>query len=352
MGRTMRYSSLYPSQRADFARKVKEFRNAQGWRDQKLTDRYNEIVNELLKQHPGSRYKTISRSVMNRFLNMTDPKSRGQLRCVRDQDFEVFSRMLSVPVSVFTTVVPGAAIVDTPGDLAVAQHFQQLLGRHLENATELVSAAEYLPCSLEDSDFTHWHHKSLFDGLFPTQESCDAVINEYDEIGRLSRDRLDKVGRKRNWMFTHIMVQSKLDEIATPSPKDGQYWQCSFEVRAKCLQRLINLVSDPEMKIQLLIVRDHDVQNLRWLKAWDSIVVVLDQHRRGSFSFWRDHNGIRQRSEDPDLVVQNLTWLEQLRASAAWSKRSEVTEYLKREMARLEEWRTRRTKPLRAQGVA
>ncbi len=335
MGRTTRYSSLFSEQRAEFAKKVKAFKERQDWSDRQLTQRYNEIVDELLKRHPGSRYKPISRPLMNRFLNMANPRSRGQLRCVRDQDFVIFARMLDVEPATFAAIPAAAALTDMPGELSVPSTFQETFGRHLAPASELLSVAEFLPCSLEDPDFTHWHHKSLFDGLFPAQASCDALVNEYDEIGRLSRDRLDKESRQRKWTFTHIMMQSRLDEIAELDRRDNQYSQCSAQVREKCLRRLLSLLSDQGLKIRLLIVRDRDVRELRWLKAWDSLVVVLNQDGRGTFSFWRDHNGLRQRSEDSDLVSRNLAWLEQLRLRAAWHEPSDVVAYLKDQLTRL-----------------
>ncbi len=316
------------------ARLFDEWRKAD-WRKRTLkkVETMSRVVGERL--FPGQK-TCIRESRLSRLLawrNLHGHK-RGKARMPQPHELPILAAIMEVTIEELTGLVNASIVIkpDLPTDTRIQDMFQNLLSGHLRTAVELLGWAEFLPCSLETSEFMRAHHQSLFSPLYEGDPNgLKNVLGEYNELGDKQRNRLQSAGIDRPWRFTHLMFRSDFLKIVQPPASAQQYALCTKDARTGCLDSLSNLIARPSCKIQLGLVSAKDVPILkRRLHDFDSVIVIIGRDGKGIFTWKRNHVGELWLSEKPEEIEREFALLQQLRASASLCTTSDLERAKKR----------------------
>jgi hypothetical protein len=235
-------------------------------------------------------------------------------RRLTDMDIEAFADVLEVSRPWLLgwdeekSVLPWEALSDP--------RYAQDFGRHLaevqHGADEFLGWASFLPCSIEPPDFMERHHELLFGKHRPSLSgrSIEIALKNYNDIGHTRRKQLEESARTRSWRFRHIMFHADLYAIAAG---EDLYGEVSPALRAKCFNNLIRLITNDDMRVDLLVVTPEE---LRSTVEFADTLVCIDTR----FVFWRDRQGSVHSSSDAAMVKANRRLLESLEAQAEHSR--------------------------------
>ena len=327
MPTTSRYVQILPSRLAEIAARIEQRRAELGLSQQDLARRCNDARMDLigpgdLPLVPRMTRERVAKILMAR----RSGKSSAAAKALYPHEIRMFASALETSLEWLVGPDSGQVVVvwDPLTEPRRAQHFLQLIEHYRRHSKEMLSWAEFLPCSFETPEVMHVHHRALFGapGVVASDEHVDAVVKQFDEIGERNRERT--LGQKdaRTWTFTHLMRLSDLANFAAGS--EG-YRLCSMEMRRACLRHLIEVVSDESYKMRLCIVADGDADDMRAFQQFDSLFIIDDAH-----ATWRDHAGNLMWTVHPDLVRAKRKLLEDLRSRAAYAEKADVVALLMR----------------------
>lgn len=191
------------------------------------------------------------------------------------------------------------------------------MGEHLRQAGQLLSWANFLPCSLETPEFTERHHESIFGARYQYPDQWKPIVEGYNLLGSKRREALLSAGSDRKWNFTHMMFFTDLARIA--DLRSDEYSVCSASCRRECLLGLIDLLTKrPDWRVRLALVTKEDEVILRSRVPWnqrhfDSLVMPMDGDGKPLFAFWRDDFGKMTSTDSPVALQEPLRWLTEFR---------------------------------------
>lgn len=220
---------------------------------------------------------------------------KSAARVISTQELQVLSSVLQVSSEWLGGQDGGRDLVlwDPLTDPHRAKHILHLMNEHEDQASEILVWAEYLICSMETPEFMHKHHEALFSELdmLGAHDEKRRLVNVYDSIGNARRKRLLDPKRKRCKLVQFIFA-SDLERIAQGK---GEYAGIRKERRQACLDNLGNLISDPSLGIELVIISDEEAERVKAAFRDYDCVGVFDE----SFVLWRYHSGRIAWSEHP-----------------------------------------------------
>lgn len=293
---------LMPGSEPFIRHRIRQLIERRDMKHEVVAKKYN---NENSRRFPDRKNKRIGRTDITKLLSGT--------RKLTNYDCPILAEVLGVTIEELLGVsnLVMAPEIDPRNDLTQYEALFELLGRHLRDATELLSWAEFLPCSLETPDFMAAHHKGVFEALGPNR---DIVAEFYDEIGRGQQDRLREAAHHRSWIFTHVIFESDLARIF--SREDLHYVYCSRDQCLEAIDHLMALLTRvPSWNISFIVIPGQRPLQALGIQDCDSKVVVLDKHNRPTFSFWRNHTGVVRFTAAPvPALGDNLSTLRELQA--------------------------------------
>jgi transcriptional regulator with XRE-family HTH domain len=327
MPTTSRYVQILPSRLAEIAARIEQRRAKLGLSQQDLARRCNEARLELLGPDdlPSAPRMTRDR-VAKILMARRSGRSAAAAKALYPHEIRMFAGALETSLEWLVGPDPEQAVVvwDPLTEPRRAQHFLQLIEHYRRHSKEMLSWAEFLPCSFETPEVMHAHHLALFGapGVGASDQHVDAVVKQFDDIGARNRERTLGERGTRTWIFTHIMLLSDLANFVAGS---AGYRLCSPEMRRACLRHLIEVVSDESYKMRLCIVADGDVDTTKVFHASDSLFLIGD-----TCAAWRDHAGNLMWTVHPDLVRAKRRLLEDLRSHARYAAKGDVVALLMR----------------------
>ena len=228
---------------------------------------------------------------------------KSAARVISQPELQVLAKVLQVSTDWLTGSDDNRDLVlwDPLADPERAHHILHLINEHEDRATEVLVWAEGLTCSLETPEFMHKHNEALFSELdvLGAHDEKRRVVQIYDSIGNARRKRLSYSKRKRRKLI-HFIFASDLERIARGH---GEYSGIRKELRKACLDNLCALISDSQLGIALVIIKDEKTTGLRTaVRDYDS-VGVFDE----SFVLWRYHSG-------------RIAWSENLAYTSKWRR--------------------------------
>jgi hypothetical protein len=243
-------------------------------------------------QLPYGQQPTITRERIAKILmHCKASPGKSAARVISSQELRVLAEVLKVSIE----WLAGRDLVlwDPLAEPHRAGHILHIMNEHEESATEVLTWAEYLICSLVTPDFMHQHHQALFSklGMLGKPEEKRKVVEIYDGVGNAQRKRLLGSKRKRRKLIQFIF-SSDIKRIALGTE---EYAGIQKGLRKACLDNLANLISDSSLGIEVVIVNDTETQHAKAaLRDYDSIA-VFDE----GFVLWRYHSGRIAWSEYP-----------------------------------------------------
>lgn len=203
-----------------------------------------------------------------------------------------------------------------------AAELLEALKYYQDRATELLSWADFIPCSLEPEDFMHGHHASSLSDTVLSPEELDTVVTFYDAFGNARRNAF---GKNRKWFFHHIVDLSDIRKIA--DPKTDEYRLCTADLRRACFNYLLDRLNDPAWMVTLSVVLDKRIPKplkVR-LAALDTIFTFDDK-----FALTRTRWGDLHWSTSRPWVLKQRQTLEQLQSISDFNKLEDVNRLLKK----------------------
>lgn len=249
---------------------------------------------------------------------------KSAARVISHRELQVLSSVLQVSSEWLSGLGQSRELVlwDPLAEPHRAHHILHLINEHEDRAREVLIWAEYLICSLETPEFMHKHHETLFTELdiLGAHEEKRRLVQVYDNIGNARRKRLsDSIQRRRK--LVQFIFASELRKIAQGS---GEYAAMGKELRRCSLQHLSNLISDPSLGINLVVIDDKNANRVRTaFRDYDS-VGVFDE----SFVLWRYHSGKIAWSEHAEQAKRYRNMLKQFETSTGDQGRAAIGELL------------------------
>ncbi len=326
MGTTLRLIEVLPGQMREIAQRIKKLREEAGLTQEDLAVRCGRAAQELLGPEDLPRAGRMSRSRIAHIEQAHLPRpGKGVAITLQPHEVRLLAHALGVaPEQIVGEDAGGIITWDPLTNPRRAQHFLGLMASNGRTAREVISWAEFLPCSLETREFMHAHHESIFsaDALhLPADlraEYTGAVVTMYDTIGDRRREELLAAAASRPWTLTHMMLRQDLLNIALGAePYDG----IPRTVRRKCLADLRDLVRDRSLKIDLVIADDEGMRHL--FQGFDSLV-VFDE----AFAFWRSYAGDMAYTTHPSIVRLRRALLDTFRTHAVHRESGQVLGFL------------------------
>lgn len=324
---------VLPSRLAMIAARIEQRRRELGLTQQALAERCNRARPRLLSSAEGGAVPRMTRERIAKVLMARGTRGRvSAARALYPQELRMLAAALTVSVEWLAGPSDDQSIViwDPITEPERAAHVAHLIAHHLNGAAELLSWAEFLPCSFETADVMHAHHAALFSGEgVPPHESARAA-HLFDTVGAGNRTRALEDRDGRSWRFTHVMARAGLEALVTGT---GNYRLCDIEMRRRCLAHLARVIGDASYRMRLVLADDADVASVRQqLRSFDSLFIIDHRH-----AMWRDYCGNLMWSIHPEIVAARRRPLETLLGRARWRDQAaalELVASLSRRLAR------------------
>ncbi len=264
-----------------------------------LVAEYNGRRLDFQKRHPKHRFDRMHRTSFSRFLNDRFKRQHiAKLIAVGEilADAEL-SEMLD------------AHALDDPRTFDPSRgdggRFHEAWIEAEKGAKVLRGWAEFLPCSFVPDEFMRLHHRALL-GVFRPDDEGDvtALIQAFDEIGTINRQRFTRDRKSRPERFVQIMFDSDFEKIQNGT---DVYRGIPVQVRRDCLKHLQELLDDQRMGVELKIVKARKRQIRLCHHGPDNAairfdtVAVIDNH----FAFRRNYHGDLEYGQGKDFVEMN-----------------------------------------------
>ena len=251
---------------------------------QGFADKYNQLRQQRCR--PGT-VATMDRFRVLAFLNLARGKTSSRIAKVPYcQETELIAALIGIPVEELVGQESESTrhVVKVAESSAEAAAFLKLLSSRQPETRELIGLAEFLPCSLETPEFMHAHHSALF-----PDNPGDVMV--WDGIGHARRAEV--FSGRRKWRMTQLNFLSDLKAIASG---DGYYKDVAASVRKSCLENLIQVLSNRDLNVRMLIANDEKDDAVRALRKdvsfYDSVITWDEQ-----LAIVRDRFGIAYYSD-------------------------------------------------------
>lgn len=302
----------------ELARRIKLCLSNQRLSSTRLARRCDDAAQVLHQKFPEREYggfRIDDDKLRHLLMWSSDEPKKSALKSIEVEVIEIIAQALHVPADYLlgTRYRRNAILWDPLCDSDEAEHIIHLMNIYEEEAGEFVGWAEFLPCSLETPEFMAKHHEAIFQNIEPRQRRV--IVDKFNRIGNARRSRL--FDPKRTHSFTELLYLSDLERIVKGA---GEYSRIDPELRKTCLLELKDLISQPSLRINLVIAKDDEVGPLRQLsRDCDGIVVNKDKH-----THWRTHAGDIFWSENGETVKKHYQWTEQFRQKAYYNEPEKV----------------------------
>jgi len=166
------------------------------------------------------------------------------------------------------------------------------------------------------------HHLSWFKQRYESHEPWHEIANAFNSVGNNQRKAFD--AHVSQWLFTHLMFESKFDEIVDAHAQ--QYSLVERTHRVACLERLAHLLTTlPHSRLRMhVVLREHEAtmrQSFRMqeLFGFDSMIVIFNKFNVPVFSFYRRHSGEVGYTDRPEATRKNAQFLDAIIRAATLS---------------------------------
>lgn len=314
--KTSKLIQVLPSQMAEVGELSKRRRRELGLTQQDVADRYNENLTDPAQ-------KKIDRFRIAKIEMAAQPRpGDGAAKALHPAELRALGSALEYPPELILGSASDLGVIwDSLSNPKMAEDVLHLLGQYEMESNQLLSWAEFLPCSLETPEFMHAHHLSIFRDI-PDPQYKKHLVDLFDGIGSRRRKRLlDHKGSPRSWEFRHFMFLRDLKKIVSGTE---EYLGFSRKLRTDCVKYLISLLSDPNLKIFLIL---SDAKHFTAGKAFFSgmdCLIVFDK----KIAIWRDRRGYLYWSTAPRVVAQHYELLRAFQESPNYGHPRTVVKFL------------------------
>lgn len=202
-----------------------------------------------------------------------------------------------------------------------AAQFLHLLEEYEERADETTVWSEYLLCSFTTEEFMVAFHRAHFAEMDTAGVTNDKrqLVEFFNKTGRARRGRVLKPGR--SFIFTGLIYESELQRVINGK---GVYGAIPRLIRKASFEHIVNVLTDPTLKMNLVIVDDS--RTLRARGAWrdHETVGVMGE----LFSLWNYHSGSIGWSENPRYVRHQRELINEMRKHAVCKGTNETIQYV------------------------
>ena len=202
--------------------------------------------------------------------------------------------------------------------------FAHVLQAYEEVGKESKVWSQYLMHSYTSEAFTHAFNQVHY-GAKPGIANPRSLVEFYNQVARLRRKRILRTGR--SFDYTSLLYQSHFEEV---SCGQGVFSAISKTILRRNLEVMIDTITNPSLRIKLVIVKDDYVAALEAVRDYE-ILSTVDT----LFSSWNYHTGDVGWSENFSYVEPRRQLLDRMSAHSLCRDVSETVEYLKSLRSRL-----------------
>ncbi|HXI22609.1 MAG TPA: hypothetical protein VNG71_01960 [Pyrinomonadaceae bacterium] len=322
MSKPSRFFTIETSQISEIANRIERRMRKLHLSVSKLSAKCS-IVSEALghEQQPALSRSRIAKILMNR----GPGSSRSAARVIARSELIVLARALEVSVEWLS----GQGNHEDPivwnvlAEPERADHLLHLMQEHEDRVSEVVVWSEYPLCSFVTQEFMYAFHRIHFREIDDLEngQGRERLVEFFNRMGNSRRSRV--LQPNRSFGFSHIINESEIQGIAAGA---GIYRLITKSVRRRCLEHFVEVLSDFELKLKLVIANDKATAAVRSLfRDFETLGVMGDL-----FSVWNYHSGSIGWSENPKYVSRHRKYLQQMRQATICNSPKETCDYLKR----------------------
>jgi len=194
--------------------------------------------------------------------------------------------------------------------------FSHLLQEYEQLSSETTVWSKYPMYSLTSEAFVHAFNQVHYGGKLTAANR--PLVEFYNRVARLRRKWI--LRSNRSFTYTNLVYRSDLEAVTCGA---GIYSAISKTIRRRNLEEMIEVISNPLLKLKLIILQDESEVNDAFrdydmLATMDSILSV-----------WNYHNGDIGWSEHPTYVKPHHDLLERLMSHALCQDVDETVQVLK-----------------------
>jgi hypothetical protein len=304
---------------ARIGREIRRFCDETNDTYQEVADKCNESLRIL---YPKASFRRISEDRIGKIVQAYQaPSAKGVAMNIDGYELAAIPHALKFSLDeVLGTNFKRCAMVWDPfADPEYSEKLLKLLKKHGENARELIGWAEFLPCSMETSEFMQAHHRQLFSrqpGL--SFRDWHQLIDHYNSIGE--RRRALVLNKNRAWKMKQLMFVSDLMRIVHGVDE----FKFDRAVRKTEIQFLADLIGDPSNRIELILAEDENMEQIKMrFRDCDTQFTIDDR-----LTVWRNHGGRISSSEDPSYITEHRATLEEFIELATYTDQKAVHDQL------------------------
>ena len=202
-----------------------------------------------------------------------------------------------------------------------SDHLNHLLEEHEDQVDEVTVWSEYLLCSFVTQDFMYAFHRVHFSEIDDLENGRgrQRLVEFFNHLGNQRRRRILKPNR--SFVFTNLINESDLRAIAAGAEV---YGRIAKSVRRHCLENLCTILSEPQLKLQLIVLDDKKTCDVRSrFRDFETLGVLGDL-----FSVWNYHSGSIGWSEHPKCVKRHANYLKRMKAAAISNSVKATCDYI------------------------
>lgn len=304
---------------ARIGREIRRICDEKNYTYKEVADMCNESLRVLYSK---AGYRRISVDRIGKIVEAYQrPTAKGVARNIDGYELAAIPHALrfSLDEALGTNFKRCAMVWDPFADPDYSDKLLKLLKKHGENARELIGWAEFLPCSMETSEFMQAHHRQLFcrqPGL--SFKDWRQLMDHYNLIGE--RRRAQVLNQNRTWNMKQLMFVSDLMRIVHGVDE----FNFDKVVRKKEIKFLADLIGDPSNRMELILGEDDNMKPIKTRFRDFDTQFMIDER----VTVWRNHGGRISSSEDPGYITEHRAALEEFIKLATYTDRKSVHDQL------------------------
>jgi len=315
MWKASRSSVLADEKISDIANRIHRRMRKLGLSQTKLAEQCSMDCAHLSEddERPSLARDRISKLLMNRRAR----HSKHAARALSQAEFRILARVLKCSVE----WLRGDGRSGDPVIWDVLAHPQRdsdllhLLEEYEERAGEVMVWSEYPLCSFTTEEFMTAFHRAHVGEV--DAQNKRALVEFFDRTGRARRRRVLKPNRP--FAITSLIYDSELRRVAAG---EGVYRSIPKPARKATLEHIVAVLSDPALKMELVIVDEAKVHRPKIAWRDHETVGVMGK----LFSIWNYHSTSIGWTENPSYVRHQHDLMNEMKSYAVWKDTEETVQ--------------------------
>jgi hypothetical protein len=270
-------------------------------------------------ERPSLSRERISKILMNRH----DRPNKNAARSLTQLEINILANVLEVSVEWLRGdgLEKDGVVWNVLAEPQRGAQLLHLLEEYEDLAGESLVWSEYPLCSFTTETFMTAFHRAHFGEMhnFGITKDKHALVDFFNQAGRARRKRILRTGR--SFSLRNLIYKSEIERIAGGA---DVYRDMPTAVRRGALKHMASVMTDSELKMELVIVEDERIKTLEssW-RDYETFGVMGEL-----FSVWNYHSGRIGWTENRRHVMHHQRLLNEMRKRALFKSISQTVEYL------------------------